>query len=88
MTTPSPPRPPARCVRLLSRLSNYVDGDLTPIQRRTIERHCRDCARCRRMIASLRRTVALCRATRLPLTARARTRARAAIARLLSENRG
>ncbi|HET9467272.1 MAG TPA: zf-HC2 domain-containing protein [Vicinamibacterales bacterium] len=88
MTTPHPPIPPARCVRLLSRLSSYVDGDLTPVQRRTIERHCRDCARCRRMIASLRRTIALCRASRLPLTPRARTRAHAAIARVLSDNRG
>lgn len=88
MTTPHPPMPPARCVRLLSRLSNYVDGDLTPIQRRAIDRHCRDCARCRRTIASLRRTIALCGASRPPLTARARTRARAAIARLLSETRG
>lgn len=88
MTTPPPLIPPARCIRLLNRLSNYVDGDLTLIQRRAIDRHCRDCARCRRTIASLRRTIALCGASRPPLTARARTRARAAIARLLSETRG
>jgi anti-sigma factor RsiW len=78
------PRPPARCLALLDRLSRYIDDELTPQQRRIIDAHCRDCPRCRRMIASLRRTIALYRnaeVTRMPTGTRARARAR--IARLL-----
>lgn len=80
------PRPPARCLALLERLSRYIDDELTPQQRRTIDVHCRDCTRCQRMIAGLRQTIALYRgAGPSPLPARTRARARARIARLLGE---
>jgi len=85
MTTRRPPHPPARCLALLNRLSRYIDNDLTPQQRRVIQAHCRDCARCKRVIAGLQRTVSLYRRAG-PLTAmpeRIRARARARIARLL-----
>jgi anti-sigma factor RsiW len=84
MTLRRAPRPPARCLALLDRLSRYIDDDLTPQQRRIIDAHCHDCPRCRRMIASLRRTIALYRSaegTKMPTRTRARARAR--IARLL-----
>ena len=45
----SSPAPPARCLALLNRLSRYIDNELTPGQRRAIQTHCHDCARCRRM---------------------------------------
>lgn len=78
-------RPPARCLALLERLSRYIDDELTPQQRRAIDVHCRDCTRCQRMIAGLRRTIALYRrAGPSPLPARTRARARARIARLLT----
>ena len=32
-------RPSARCRALLVELSKYLDGDLTPARRRTVERH-------------------------------------------------
>jgi anti-sigma factor RsiW len=70
---------------LLNRLSDYIDDELTPGQRRAIQTHCRDCARCRRMIAGLQRTVTLYRAAgsaTMPASTRARARAR--IARLLN----
>ena len=89
MTTRRAPRPPARCLALLGRLSRYVDDELTPRQRRVIDAHCRDCARCKRMIAGLRRTVWLYRRAG-PFTAmpeRMRARARARIARLLDGKR-
>ena len=57
-----PPRPSARCRRLLRELSRYLDGDLTPARRRTVERHIKACACCGTMAARLRRTVAACRA--------------------------
>ena len=76
--------PHTRCLALLGELSRYVDDEMTPRERRKIDAHCSDCARCRRIIAGLRRTVALCReAGSSPLPARLRRRARADIARLL-----
>ena len=78
------PRPPRQCLSLLSRLSRYVDNELSPAQRRVIQTHCRDCARCRRVIAGLRRTITLYRrAGSAPMPPHTRARARARIARLL-----
>ena len=79
------PRPPAECLALLGQLSDYIDLELSPRERRAVDVHCRDCARCKRVIAGLRRTVSLYRregSRRLP--ARARARALANIARLLA----
>jgi len=84
MTRRRDPRPPAECLALLGRLSDYIDYELSPRERRAIDVHCRDCARCTRMIAGLRRTVSLYRhAASRSLPPRALTRARANIARLL-----
>jgi anti-sigma factor RsiW len=60
MTVPG--RPSARCRTLLLELSRYLDGDLTPARRRTVERHIQACACCETLAARLRRTVAACRA--------------------------
>lgn len=58
----APARGPARCRSLLLELSRYLDGELTPSRRRTIERHIKECACCETMAARLRTTVAACRA--------------------------
>jgi len=58
----TPTRPSARCRKLLLELSRYIDGDVTPARRRTIEQHINDCGCCGSMAARLRRTVAACRA--------------------------
>ena len=81
-----PPRPSARCRTLLLELSRYLDGDLTPARRRTVEQHINACACCGTMSARLRRTVAACRAEgkRRPphdVMSRAAKRIRALIAR-------
>ena len=55
-------RPPARCRTLLLELSRYLDGELTPSRRRTVERHVAECDCCKTMAARLRQTVAACRA--------------------------
>jgi anti-sigma factor RsiW len=55
-------RPSARCRKLLSEISRYLDGDLTPARRRTIERHIDTCECCGMMTARLRKTLAACRA--------------------------
>jgi anti-sigma factor RsiW len=84
MTVPTRPSP--RCRRLLLELSRYLDGDLTPARRRTVDRHINACACCGTMAARLRRTVAACRAEerRQPpraVMSRAAKRVRALIAR-------
>ena len=81
-----PPRPSARCRTLLLELSRYLDGDLTPARRRTVEQHINACACCGTMAARLRRTVAACCAEgkRRPprdVMSRAAKRIRALIAR-------
>lgn len=60
MTVPA--RPSARCRALMLELSRYLDGELTPARRRTVERHIQACTCCGTMAARLRHTVAVCRA--------------------------
>ena len=55
-------RTSARCRALLLEVSRYLDGDLPPARRRTIERHIKTCGCCETMAARLRTTVAACRA--------------------------
>ena len=55
-------RPTARCRRLLLALSRYLEGDLTPVRRRAVERHIDGCACCATTAVRLRRAVAVCRA--------------------------
>jgi anti-sigma factor RsiW len=57
-----PTRPSARCRTLLLELSRYLDGDVTPARRRTVERHIKACACCEDVAGRLRRTLAGCRA--------------------------
>jgi anti-sigma factor RsiW len=81
-----PNRPSARCRRLLLEVSRYLDGDLTPARRRTVERHINSCTCCETMAARLRRTAAACRAEgKRPLpravVSRAEKRIRALVAR-------
>ena len=87
MTARRSPRPPADCLALLAQLSDYIDHELSDRDRRAIDVHCRDCARCKRTIAGLRRTVSLYRRAgstgRLP--ARTRARARAQLLRLIRD---
>ena len=72
-------RPSARCRALLLELSQYLDGDLTPARRRTVERHIEACTGCGMLAGRLRKTLAACRAdteTRLPSAVRSRAAAR------------
>jgi anti-sigma factor RsiW len=85
MTAPRT-RPSPRCRALLLDLSRYLDGHLTTVRRRSVERHLKACACCATMAASLRRTVAACRAEgtrRAPrdVMSRAAERIRALLAR-------
>jgi anti-sigma factor RsiW len=55
-------RPSARCRTLLLEVSRYLDGELTPARRRTIERHVKNCACCGTMAVGLRTMLIACRA--------------------------
>jgi anti-sigma factor RsiW len=70
-----------RCRDLMQRLSRYVDGDLSGVERRALVAHVRRCPCCESMAQSLKHTAALCRdasRTRLPPAVQARAKARVA----------
>jgi anti-sigma factor RsiW len=70
-----------RCRALLEQLSRYIDGDLTPAERRSLGAHLRKCPCCQTMADSLQHTVEACRkagTARLPADVRGRARARIA----------
>lgn len=46
-----------RCGEARAALSDYLDRDLAPADRRRVEAHLGRCSRCRRVLASLGRTV-------------------------------
>jgi anti-sigma factor RsiW len=75
-----------RCVDFLERLSRYLDDDLPPASRQTIERHLRDCPCCEEVLESLRQTVAICHEEGRPeLPPDVRQRARARVSDLLRQ---
>jgi anti-sigma factor RsiW len=75
------------CVALLGQVSAYLDRELDDVTCRAIDHHCRECAACERLIAGLRETIGLCRATgERPLPAPVRARAQAQIDRLLAQS--
>ncbi|MCU0559611.1 MAG: zf-HC2 domain-containing protein [Desulfobacterales bacterium] len=49
------------CLELFEKLSEYIDDELAPAERREIEAHVAGCVACLACLQTLRRTVALCR---------------------------
>jgi anti-sigma factor RsiW len=81
------PHEPGRCRDLILQISEHIDGDLSPNRAAALERHLAECVCCMELADSLRRAVAVCRASgepRLPDDVRARAQAR--IAELLRGN--
>lgn len=73
------------CRELLTRMARGIEGDLSAADRRALARHLSGCERCGEFSESLKRTVRLCRDAGAPaMSAHAKARARANIARLLS----
>lgn len=54
------PAPPGECADLFARLSEYLDGELSPEARQAMEQHICDCPPCIEFIHSLRQTIDLC----------------------------
>jgi anti-sigma factor RsiW len=80
--------PPAghdhRCQEFLERLSRYLDDELPPPDRRTIEAHLRDCPCCEEVLNSLKHTVSICHDEGQPeLPPDVRERAKARVVELL-----
>jgi anti-sigma factor RsiW len=50
-----------QCKRYFDKISEYLDGELSTDICEIIERHMQDCPECRDCIASLRKTIALCK---------------------------
>ncbi len=71
--------PGPSCRDRLAALFDYIDGDLTPVRCRALERHLEACTCCGTLAANLRTAIALCRAEgrqRLPKTVRHRAQQR------------
>jgi anti-sigma factor RsiW len=67
------------CRDLVAAISDYVGGELTPARCRALEQHLAACPCCDRFAESLRRAIAVCRASgevRLPPAVQRRARAR------------
>lgn len=76
------------CAPVLERISAYLDQELDEPTCRAIDEHCRVCTECAGLVAGLRATIGLCRATRgRSLPGPIAARARAHIARLLASAR-
>jgi len=51
----------SECLKLFARLSEYLDNELDHVTCQEIERHMADCPPCQACLATLKRTVALCK---------------------------
>ena len=75
----------AFCLKVLRRLSEYVDDELPRDVCREIRQHLGDCPNCEVFLTSLRQAVSICRHTpTLPLSASTRARMRGEILRAVS----
>jgi anti-sigma factor RsiW len=54
-------KPPAKCLRLFARLSEYLDGELSARDCKAIRKHMEGCANCQGFLKTLEKTVDLCR---------------------------
>jgi anti-sigma factor RsiW len=48
---------PRKCEDARALMSDYLDGELDPEQRKRLERHVRFCARCHTVLGNLRQTL-------------------------------
>jgi anti-sigma factor RsiW len=53
---------PSRCEQARALMSDYVDGELDPAERKRLERHVRFCDRCHTVLGNLRQTLGRLRA--------------------------
>jgi anti-sigma factor RsiW len=51
------------CLAMFAKLSEYIDNELDELTCQDIERHARQCIRCKTCLDTLKRTIDLCRNT-------------------------
>ena len=51
------------CLAMFAKLSEYIDDELDELTCNDIERHARECIRCKTCLDTLKRTIDLCRNT-------------------------
>ena len=51
------------CLAMFAKLSEYIDNELDELTCQDIERHARECIRCKTCLDTLKRTIELCRNT-------------------------
>jgi anti-sigma factor RsiW len=52
---------PKHCVAMFEKLSEYIDGELDGLTRRQLEKHIDGCLSCKYCLATLKKTVKLCK---------------------------
>jgi anti-sigma factor RsiW len=55
------PHPHHQCIEMFAKLSEYLDQELDDISCHEIEKHAQTCQACEVCLATLRRTIALCK---------------------------
>lgn len=58
---PSDDHSPGQCLEMFNKLSEYIDNELDGSSRQALERHLDQCTACRICLATLKKTVTLCR---------------------------
>lgn len=58
---PSDDHSPGQCLEMFKKLSEYIDNELDGSACRALEQHLDECTACRICLATLRKTVTLCR---------------------------
>lgn len=58
---PSDDHSPGQCLEMFKKLSEYIDNELDGSARRALEHHLDECTACRICLATLKKTVTLCR---------------------------
>jgi anti-sigma factor RsiW len=52
---------PKHCVAMFEKLSEYIDGELDELTRRQLETHVGGCVACKYCLATLKKTIKLCK---------------------------
>jgi anti-sigma factor RsiW len=52
---------PRHCVAMFEKLSEYIDGELDRLTCRELEKHVENCISCKICLATLKKTINLCR---------------------------
>ncbi|MFC1798990.1 anti-sigma factor family protein [Thermodesulfobacteriota bacterium] len=56
----------AACIAMFERLSEYIDNELDEVSCKDIERHARECIKCKTCLGTLKRTIDMCKHTGSP----------------------